>query len=253
VALTQEGNVRGWGKNDYKQCDVPRTLLGNAIAVCCNGDHTAALTVDRTVVCWGSNSDGQGVVPPTLRNVAAISCGISHTAAFVGKVVCWGSNTYGQCKVPVDLEHVGDIRCGAYFSAVLTRYGDIRCWGENDKGQCCVSASLGKVVALSCGRADVAALTVEGRLVCWGNKGWDQCTVSTDLQVMMPQMEPQQTNIAFDQVPESRNDSKAEVYLWSCFFERFMCVFVYLSDCVFVGFWVDLLSPVIACSTTDYV
>jgi hypothetical protein len=120
--------------------------------------------------------------------VVSVSCGFYHTAALTvdGKVVCWGSNDNGQCNVPDDLDLVGAVSCGHYFVAVLTRDGVVRCWGENDCEQCNVPEGLGKVVALSCGGYHVAALTEDGRLVCWGWNVHGQCVIPNDLEVMIP-------------------------------------------------------------------
>jgi hypothetical protein len=56
-----------------------------------SGDcHTAAVTPEGKVICWGDNTNRQCRVPSTLENVVAMSCGNFHTMALVsdGTVVC---------------------------------------------------------------------------------------------------------------------------------------------------------------------
>jgi alpha-tubulin suppressor-like RCC1 family protein len=45
-------------------------------------------------------------VPVDLENVVAVSAGWLHTAAITrdGRVICWGKNDVGQCDVPASLE-----------------------------------------------------------------------------------------------------------------------------------------------------
>lgn len=74
--------------------------------------HTCALTVVKTVYCWGNNSTDNyqvGVVSsdphfpiptrvPNLLNIKAISAGGLHTCVLnkEGEIYCWGNNYQGQ-------------------------------------------------------------------------------------------------------------------------------------------------------------
>jgi alpha-tubulin suppressor-like RCC1 family protein len=82
----------------YQQCAVPASVE-NTIAASAGLFHTAALSHDGKIVCWGDNSKRQCSVPIGLANVIAVCCGAYHTAAVLsdGSVVCWGHNEYGQC------------------------------------------------------------------------------------------------------------------------------------------------------------
>ncbi len=120
-ARLRDGTVQCWGHNDAGQTGdgtmdtmrpAPATVPGLAgvVEVSCGERHTCARMIDGTVRCWGSNADGQigdgtmggerrAPVPvPTLRNVAHVTAGYSHTCASLSDhtVWCWGSNAYGQ-------------------------------------------------------------------------------------------------------------------------------------------------------------
>ena len=76
------------------------------------GGHTCALTSNGGVRCWGRNDFGQlgdgsttyRYVPVAISgasSVIALAAGINHTCAaqgggIGGTVVCWGGNTLGQ-------------------------------------------------------------------------------------------------------------------------------------------------------------
>jgi alpha-tubulin suppressor-like RCC1 family protein len=106
--------------------------------------HTAAVTLEGRVVCWGRQDDGRCNVPAGLDNITAVSCGSVVTAALTrdGRVICWGSNQYGQCSVPAGLKDVVAISARYYHVVALLRGGQLVCWGNNDLGQCDVPASL---------------------------------------------------------------------------------------------------------------
>ena len=84
--------------------------------------HTCALKTDGTVVCWGSNGNGQTAVPDGLASVAQISAGWFHTCALKtdGTVVCWGYNEEGQVTVPAGLTSVAQVSAGTWHTCVLT-------------------------------------------------------------------------------------------------------------------------------------
>ena len=55
----------GFGNDSVAQCDAPYALT-NALQVAGGGGQTLALKNDGTVVAWGANYYGEGVVPQTL-------------------------------------------------------------------------------------------------------------------------------------------------------------------------------------------
>jgi alpha-tubulin suppressor-like RCC1 family protein len=144
--------------------------------ISCGPHHTAVITPEGTVACWGRNDDGQCVVPIEVnvkRNVVAVSCGTIHMAALTedGTVVCWGYNDRGQCDVPLGLQNVVDISCGDSFTIARTAFGTLVCRGQNYCGQCEPPPSTedAVVVAVSAGADHCGAVLADGSVLCWGS------------------------------------------------------------------------------------
>ena len=73
--------------------------------------------------------------------------GSDHTAAITenGDLYCWGDNSFGQVGMGTDnviqkepvkiLENIKDISLGYWCSAAISEKGDLYCWGCNRNGQ----------------------------------------------------------------------------------------------------------------------
>jgi len=129
--LLTSGRVACWGSNSDGQLgsgkiDVNENPLDSlfpvdvagiatSTAVSAGTNHTCALLVSGTIMCWGSNTEGQlgsGKVDRDgdpvdspypinvfdIKTATAVSAGGTHTCALLtsGQVKCWGDNTYGQ-------------------------------------------------------------------------------------------------------------------------------------------------------------
>lgn len=126
-AVAEDQTVWCWGANDQgqlgvgsttpMQSHVPRKVAGlsNVASVVVGGNFTCALRTSGTVVCWGSNDQGQlgnRAVPSgrdlqpmtsvqdtaatTLTAIKAISASVDHACAVTttGALWCWGSNAF---------------------------------------------------------------------------------------------------------------------------------------------------------------
>lgn len=80
----------------------PPTNLKDVVAVAGGGAFSLALQADGQVVGWGQNEFGQTDIPDGLRGVAAIAAGTHFAAALTtaGKVAAWGRKNVGQTSVP---------------------------------------------------------------------------------------------------------------------------------------------------------
>ena len=197
VKDTTSTSVWCWGANDHGEVDVndatspiatPRKKdLSQFPAVVDiassqeGSSHICALLADTSVVCWGSNSDGQlGRMPITsapgapqrvvrasdglpLTGVTKLSLGYGASCALVGgKVACWGSNSFGQlgrggapdggfapmasADFVVGLTQVTSLAVGYRHACAIVGGTDVWCWGDNGQGGV-GSPSVGQPIA----------------------------------------------------------------------------------------------------------
>ncbi|MFA9269917.1 MAG: hypothetical protein ACEQSX_04050 [Baekduiaceae bacterium] len=173
-----------WGANDRGQLGddttadrtAPSSPVGGLIlirSVAAGQAHTCAITVERTVICWGANDHGQlgdGTTTdrhtptpiPGLSDVASLSAGRAHTCAVRrdGTLRCWGANGEGQLgdgtttdrhtPTPVSFptengipsDTVREVTAGGRHTCALAAASEwwdsssgVWCWGASDAGQ----------------------------------------------------------------------------------------------------------------------
>lgn len=171
-ALTTDGRVLCWGRNDYGQLGngsggdqntpVEATdLPDNIQAVAAGWYHACAVTSGGGAICWGNNQYGQvgnntsgakNVRPAGVYNlnsgVTEVTAGANHTCALMSndEMKCWGYNIYGQLGdnsttnriTPVqvyNLSSISQISAGSMHTCATTNGGSVRCWGWNYFGQ----------------------------------------------------------------------------------------------------------------------
>jgi alpha-tubulin suppressor-like RCC1 family protein len=124
-------------------------------------DHSCALLLNGSVVCWGSNRSGQlgngsttasssPVVVQGISGATALSAMSVATCALVGSgVLCWGDNENGELgngstadhsTTPVSVSNLGNVTAlamsgGEFHECVLSSDGSVHCWGANQVGQ----------------------------------------------------------------------------------------------------------------------
>jgi alpha-tubulin suppressor-like RCC1 family protein len=137
-----------------------------AVATGPNANHTCALRSDGSVMCWGSNGNGQvgngysnfSPVPLSVDGLVAplptsIFAGSDHTCSLRsnGTAMCWGYNENGQLGVnnlttgkktinPTSVGNLSDataIDSGGAFNCALRSAGPgtVSCWGLGDNGR----------------------------------------------------------------------------------------------------------------------
>ena len=129
LALTSDGRVFSWGRNDVGQLgldglgstevpmavDMSGVLAGKTVTkIAARYLHTLALTSDGEVYAWGANYDGElgdgsttnSTVPVAVdtsgvlngKTVTALASGYNHSAVRTsdGRVYAWGDNSVGE-------------------------------------------------------------------------------------------------------------------------------------------------------------
>jgi hypothetical protein len=171
-----------------------------AAAVSAGSAYTCVLKTDSTVVCFGSNLNGQfgdGTTTSNSRPVLipvladSISTGDAHTCAVrTGAVSCWGLNTFGQIgdgtnadnSSPVTVAGVTTatgVQAGTNHTCVTLTDLTVSCWGLNTSGQLgdgtttnrnapVAATGVTRVVSLTAGTAHTCAINTTGGLTCWG-------------------------------------------------------------------------------------
>jgi alpha-tubulin suppressor-like RCC1 family protein len=166
--------------------------------------HVCALLEDRTVRCWGRNTEGQlgggvsgsrssSVFVKGLGAVRAIASGHLHTCAVRDdrSLACWGDNSAQQLgaatteprsRVPVAVTAATEVELvagGGLHTCARVAGGKVVCWGDDAKGQLGVApgparaaavevAAARRAIDLALGEAGGCALAKDGALTCWG-------------------------------------------------------------------------------------
>jgi len=183
--LNADGTVWAWGLNDSGQLgdgtalnrSVPVQVLASAgtpltgiIDIAAGDGHSAAITSDGRVLCWGLNDYGQlgnGTtsnssypVQLSLTRMAEVSAGAAHSIArdYFGRVYAWGRNNYGQLgnnssvlssSSPVSVVNSSSselldaiaISAGTYHNLALRYDGTVVSWGMGTYGQLGINSS----------------------------------------------------------------------------------------------------------------
>jgi alpha-tubulin suppressor-like RCC1 family protein len=132
-----DGSLWCWGDNSNGQLGFETTTnssvspaqitVGTAtwVAVTAGQSHTCGLQSDKSLWCWGSNTDGQlGIGSNLPSNVPAavaqgstwamVSAGGAHTCAIDGNgaLWCWGKNANGQLGISGTISRTSPVRLG---------------------------------------------------------------------------------------------------------------------------------------------
>ena len=181
-AILDDGNLSCWGANSRGQIGtspsqtpttgpqysnlIDMSSFGDVKALGLGGDHSCAIIVNGSVVCWGNNSVGQlgrgytnayDETPWYVqsfgqnRTAIAIDAGSNTTCALLddGHVSCWGAGGYGELgnnntansNTPEEVsafpggKEAVSVAVGWRHGCVLLSDQNMSCWGNNVFGQ----------------------------------------------------------------------------------------------------------------------
>ena len=107
--------------NPYGFLDSPDGVF---TAVAAGKEHSLAIILDGSVVCWGENTNGPCNAPGV--NFVQIAAGRWHSLGLRGngEVRCWGNNSYGQCDAPSG--PFAAVAAGAILKKATARVASLR-------------------------------------------------------------------------------------------------------------------------------
>jgi alpha-tubulin suppressor-like RCC1 family protein len=211
-AVRAHNKVYCWGKNyiTHTQTPVPVLIPGVEATQVADGFHyVCAITLKRTVVCWGNGNDGtlgngsteDSAVPVEVQginNAVQVSASGVHVCAVLstGHVVCWGRNYKGALgngspnemisAVPVPVSGITNavsVSSNDHFdeTCALLATGAVDCWGANHVGQLgngtlrdsytpVQVSGITDATSVAAGGQRACAVLKLGKLVCWGQQ-----------------------------------------------------------------------------------
>ena len=190
------GAVECWGQDDYSEASPTGQYTSIALGI----DHACGIATDKTVACWGKNTDshggdgfgtachesssfshrsgecGAGRASPPAGQFTSVTAGQWHSCALgvTGVVACWGSNRKlgprnreplaGQANPPTG--QFTAITAGVWHTCGIRADQTIACWGDNVEGQ--LNAPNGRFSAFTAGAYHTCGFRVDGTIACWG-------------------------------------------------------------------------------------
>mmetsp|Transcript_19528 Transcript_19528/g.21180 ORF Transcript_19528/g.21180 Transcript_19528/m.21180 type:complete len:410 (+) Transcript_19528:44-1273(+) len=124
----------------------------------CGGMHSAAISIDGDVYCWGKSDSGQ--------------TGFSHW------YLEFSTNIYWPRKVE-ELEHGIDVSCGGFYTLVLTATGQVFAMGKEDYGCLGTGAEETAHDTSTEGPSEVHTLT-DSSIKQISAGGWHSCFLTED-------------------------------------------------------------------------
>ena len=176
-AIRADKSVVCWGDNTESQLNSPQ---GEFLTVSAGAFHTCAIRVDNTLACWGHNPDGQA--SPPQGEFLTVSAGAFHTCAVS---VLENNDLSGQCwgfsaqgRTTPGIALYSDVSAGLYHSCGLKTDKTVQCWGDNASGQ----GGVEDPTSITCSFAGCRQnlLPIAGEFIAISAGGSHTCAIRVD-------------------------------------------------------------------------
>ena len=187
--------------------DAGRALAPTFRKMSANANHACAVSIARTLVCWGTGNGALGASEPEViaslasSSIADVATGMYHTCALdvAGFIRCGGENQTGQLgdgttspsPTPVPIASAlrfSSVSAGKLHSCAFPRNATLPyCWGDNSEGQLGIGSTDDTLAALPVvsgvtfdtlslvsGAMHSCALSTAGAAYCWGSDAYGQ-------------------------------------------------------------------------------
>ncbi len=192
-ALAGNGTVKCWGGNVNGELGVAASAMVNvgdgpdemgrnllpisvgasrtAVALAAGSNHTCALLDNRSVMCWGRNTEGSLGITSTDGNLSKTAIAIDFTGATVQQIA---SGNGHACLV---LRNTGKLRCWGKNDTCQVGNNPTSC-GTNVTSTVPVATSTNEVLAVALGSGFSCAIYDDHTVRCWGNHADNRLGIS---------------------------------------------------------------------------
>jgi hypothetical protein len=154
----------------------------SAVASVTAGDRfSCARRADGTVVCWGSQLNGEvsGVPPTQFTQVSAgnlHACGVKIDE----RAICWGADFQGRVSGVPSTSLFRVVSSGGHHSCGVKTDRTLACWGSDADWQISTTPGGALFTAVASGTSHNCALKTDQTVVCWGSNAGGQASAPTD-------------------------------------------------------------------------
>lgn len=195
LVLTKNGEIFGWGYNNFNQTTVPADIKSLAAYegiedIYAGEGYSGIITKEKNLYLWGNIKASKLDVLPsdTIGHVVKVD-GSSFNMVILlddGTVRVAGTAGNEISSVPTELTdgsvNVVDVRMTFRTGIALDDQGKIHVWGSTDKGMLNVPEISEKIVQVSTNRNAMYALGESGKVYAWGDNSLNECNVPSDLK-----------------------------------------------------------------------
>lgn len=166
LALTGDGTLVAWGRNDYHQIDIPADLTSAKVkAIAAGQNFSLAVTQDNRIYAWGDDRMGQVSKLPKVDD--------PQSPLFGATIVAVGATGYNS-----NADNLHDLGFALKDDGTVVSWGD-KYSPTGGTGFVDSTTLTKKVVAVAGGDNHAVALYEDGTVGTWGRCWGQECALPT--------------------------------------------------------------------------